>query len=528
MTPSTASAGRWRTRALRFRPRVLVFAGITLFLGAIARFYQPDTGFSSLLSIGDILNDSKVAALRQVPHHVYEGSAGYDGAYYVQLALHPALDNPELTKAIDNLPYRARRILLSWAAWVAGLGRPAGIVQAYALLNVVSWLWLAALLWRWLAPPSFPGVLRWAGVMFSHGLCMSVSHALVDGPALLLAALGVRALAQGRPLLGGAALALGGLAKETGLLAACGLTFSPRAPRTWLPAAGRAVLVASPLLLWMAYVRLRFGPAEDPGLGNFTWPLVGLVEKLGAIAGDLRGPEPAPFAWTTLAAVLGLVVQAAFFLLRWRPEDRWWRVGATFAGLLLFLSTPVWEGYPGAATRVLLPMTLAFNLLVPTGARWLPVLVAGNLGMIAAVQEFRPPVEFHTLRTDPALAGAVQVRPGPGWHGPETLDGHRWRWSAGRAEVRVRNESAGEIQLSFRAQAHPAEGERSLRVTLGERLLWGGPLAARGGTEVRFGIPVPPGESILVFSTDRPAQRMGTDPRPLAFRLSDVQLVAVP
>lgn len=528
MTASAGSGRRWSSRLLRFRPRVLVIAGIALFLGAVARFHQPGTGFSSLLSIGDILNDSKVTALRQVPHHVYEGSAGYDGAYYVQLALHPALDNPELTKAIDNLPYRARRILLSWTAWLAGLGRPAWIVQAYALLNVASWLALAVLLWRWLVPPTFSGVLRWAGVMFSHGLCMSVSHALVDGPALLLAALGVRALAHGRPVLGGAALALGGLAKETGLLAASGLTFSPRAPRTWWPAAGQALLVALPLLLWMAYVRLRFGPAEDPGLGNFTLPLAGLAEKLGAIAGDLRGPEPAPLAWTTLAAVVGLVVQAAFFLLRWRPEERWWRVGATFAGLLLFLSTPVWEGYPGAATRVLLPMTLAFNLLVPAGARWLPVLVAGNLGMIAAVQEFRAPVEFHTLRTDPVLAGAVQVRPGPGWHGPEALDGHRWRWTAGRAELRVSNDSAGAIQLSFRAQAHPAEGERSLRVTLGERLLWGGPLAVRGATEVRFGATLPPGESILVFSTDRPAQRMGSDPRALAFRLSDVELLAAP
>lgn len=528
MTPPVRAPRRWFPRSFRFRPRVLVVAGIALFLFAVARFHQPGTGFSSLLSIGDILNDSKVAALRQVPHHVYEGSAGYDGAYYVQLALHPALDNPELLKAIDNLPYRARRILLSWVAWAAGLGRPAWIVQAYALLNVASWLVLAVLLWRWLAPPTFTGVLRWTGVMFSHGLCMSVSHALVDGPALLLAALGVRALAQGRPFLGGTALALGGLAKETSLLVVSGLSCSPRKPRTWVPAAGQALLVVLPLLLWMAYVRQRFGPAEDPGLGNFTLPLAGLAEKFGAILEDLRGPEPAPLAWTSLATVLGLVVQAGFFLLRWRPEDRWWRVGATFAVLLLFLATPVWEGYPGAATRVLLPMTLAFNLLVPAGARWLPVLLAGNLGIIAAVQEFRPPVEFHTLRTDPVLAGAVQARPGPGWHGPETLDGHRWRWTAGRAELRVRNDSSGEIRLSFRAQAHPVEGERALRVTLGERLLWGGSLAGRGATEVQFGTALPPGESILVFSTNRPAQRKGTDPRELAFRLSDIELVAVP
>jgi hypothetical protein len=528
VTPPASSAGSWIARTFRVRPRVLIVAGIALFLGAVARFHQPGTGFSSLLSIGDILNESKVSALRQVSHHVYEGSAGYDGAYYVQLALYPALDNPELTKAIDNLPYRARRILLSWVAWAAGLGRPAWIVQAYALLNVASWLALAVLLWRWLAPPTFAGVLRWAGVMFSHGLCMSVSHALVDGPALLLAALGVRALAHGRPVLGGTALALGGLAKETSLLAASGLSFSPRAPRTWLPAAGQAVLVALPLVLWMGYVRLRFGPAEDPGMGNFTLPLAGLAEKLAHLVRELRGAESTPLAWTTLAAVLGLVAQAAFFLLRWRPEERWWRVGATFAVMMLFLATPVWEGYPGAATRVLLPMTLAFNLLVPAGARWLPLLVAGNLGVIAAVQEFRPPVEFHTLRADRVLDGAVHVRPGPGWHGPETLDGHRWRWTAGRAELRVRNDSAGEIRLSFQAHAHPVEGERALRVTLGERLLWGGQLAVRGATELRFGAVLPPGESVLVFATDLPPQRKGSDPRALAFRLSDVELIATP
>ena len=135
---------------------------------------------------------------------------------------------------------------------------------------------------------------------------------------------------------------------------------------------------------------------------------------------------------------------------------------------------------------------------------------------------------YAQLRADPVLEGSVHARPGAGWHGPETLEGHRWRWTAGRAELRVRNDSAGEIRLSFRAQAHPVEGERALRVTLGERLLWGGPLAVRGATEVRFGTALPPGESILVFSTDLPAQRKGTDPRALAFRLSDVELLATP
>ena len=126
------------------------------------------------------------------PHFTYERSAGYDGAYYVQLAMHPTLDNPELEKSIDNLPYRARRMLFCWAAWLLGLGQPAWIIQAHALLNVLCWLGLAILLLHWFPPASAGDVLRWFGVMFSHGVCMSVRHSLVDAPSLLLLALAVR------------------------------------------------------------------------------------------------------------------------------------------------------------------------------------------------------------------------------------------------------------------------------------------------------------------------------------------------
>ena len=124
-------------RFLADRVRVAFVASVLVFLWGVTQFYERDTGFSSLISIGDLLSATKVTALKNSPHYVYEGSPGYDGAYYVQLALHPTLDNPELTKAIDNLPYRAKRILFCWTAWALGLGQPAWIIQAHALLNVV-------------------------------------------------------------------------------------------------------------------------------------------------------------------------------------------------------------------------------------------------------------------------------------------------------------------------------------------------------------------------------------------------------
>src|ERR1035437_1532996 len=138
MSAVAASPGR---RPLVGSVRAAYAACVILFGWAVTQFYAPATGFTSLISVGDGINVRRVTQLREVPHFVYENSAGYDGAYYVQLALNPTLQNPELTTAIDNLPYRARRILFCWVAWLAGLGRPEWIVQAHALPNVASRLW---------------------------------------------------------------------------------------------------------------------------------------------------------------------------------------------------------------------------------------------------------------------------------------------------------------------------------------------------------------------------------------------------
>ena len=72
-------------------------------------------------------------------------------------------------------------------------------------------------------------------------------------------------------------------------------------------------------------------------------------------------------AWATLAATFSLVVQAVFFVVHRRAAEPWWRVGAIYMGLMVCLGPSVWAGFPGAATRVLLPLTLAFNVLAVRG-----------------------------------------------------------------------------------------------------------------------------------------------------------------
>jgi hypothetical protein len=71
-------------------------------------------------------------------------------------------------------------------------------------------------------------------------------------------------------------------------------------------------LVALPLAAWMTYVRVKFGPAEDPGLGNFTYPLAGYWERLSLAWREARGPEEGAIYWATFATVGALAVQALF------------------------------------------------------------------------------------------------------------------------------------------------------------------------------------------------------------------------
>lgn len=519
---STAGRPIWRSVAVGL---------LLLFVLALARFLAPGLGFTSLLSIGAKLGKTTVPALAAVPHHVYEDSHGYDGAYYVQIALDPLLRSAELPGAIDNLHYRAKRILMSWVAWTLGAGQPAWVVHVFPLLNIACWIALAFLLWRWLPPDNPQNLLRWAGVLFSHGACMSVRHSLVDLPSLLAVAVAVAWWERRRTAGAKVALAAAVLTKETSVLA--GLLFA--APpaigrRWWLGNAAALAVIVAPLALWMTYLHVRFGAPPSPGFNNFTLPLAGWVGKWREIHDGVRQDGWLPLHATTLLAVVALTVQAAFLLARWRPGEVWWRVGLGSAVLFLFISQPVWEGHPGAATRVLLPMTLAFNLLVPRGRAWLAVLVAGNLSVFASVAEFKPPVrDFLTVEGEPALVAGVELRRGDGWHQAES-DLHRaWRWARQRAVLRVDNRTGAAIELRLAAEF---SGLRPCRLVVrapdGDAV-FDEALAVRGRRGESAPFVVPPGPAEIVFASDRPETRLPNgDPRAMSFSVGDLRITVAP
>lgn len=506
-----------------------------LFAWNAAFFYLPGQGFTYLIQFGDKLHAIYMPRLKAVSHYEMPNSMGYDSQYYAEIALHPVPSDPELKSAVDGLPYRARRILFPAVAWVAGGGEPSRVLNAFALENMVCWFLLAALLLRWLPPVSWGNCLRWAAILFSFGLTFSVARALLDGPSLFLIAASMALIESNRPWLGALLLGITGLGKETNVLAGAAMRLPEDGrPRTWMSWLGRAALVVLPLLLWMLCLRFWVGRGEDLGdARNFAPPFKALAEKMQQSVSQLLAEGTPSLARFDLLVVAGLLAQFFFFAFRIRWRDPWWRLGAAYAVLMVFLGDAVWENYPSAAARVLLPMTLAFNLLVPKGRWWALLLVVGNLGIIGSSDIFKPPGRESYIVSGPS---ALRINPTDGrsveavysettwWH-PERSRWEFWRWAKGDATITLHNPQPFTLAAHVHFRARSAD-EREARVLLGGKVLWHAILPPKQNIEASLGqLELPPGDTVLSFTSDRQAAFPGNnDPRRLSFSVRDFEI----
>lgn len=501
--------------------RVALLLGFAWLAG---RFWHPYYGFTRFLQLDEQSAALTVPELRGAPLFTY--ADGYDGHYYAQLAARPLADDSALQTSVDNLSYRARRILLSWLAWAAGGGDALAAVRAYAWLNVALWFSLAALLWRIFPATGGRETIAWAGILFSAGVLHNVRLALTDLLAVLLIT-GAVVLAERRRLgRAGVLLGLAGLTRETALLGTvAGIPTERWEWRVLLRRLGWAIACAVPLWLWIQYLAARLG-WQEPGLGNLTLPLTGWLWKTAEV-GRLWQSEPDRWlAASTLLAHVGLTVQAGWLLVRWRWQDAWWRVGAAFAALMLTLGVAVWEGHPGAATRVLLPMAVAFNIVALRQRAHLGWVLAGNLtvwsGVLALWQVPERPAEISTGRT----TGAAYVAAvGDGWHPIERAGGSAWAWSpqGGEIEIRVwpRADETVRVRLELRGI-----GARPFVVTQDERPLAQGEATLRNQPILVENVRLTNGTARLRVHSPAAPQResASADARDLGLALSRVSL----
>lgn len=364
-------------------------AVIAVFLALVAARWDARTGFTSLLHFSEGYAARRIAPLRDLPLATMPAGNGYDGQFYAQLAVAPGLRDPGLATALDAPAYRARRILPAWTAWLLGLGRPWLVVNVFALLNVGCWLALAWLLPRWLPGKDLRSFAAWACCLLGLGCLDSVRLSLTDLPAALLLAVGICAIETGRRRSAVLAFAGAALTKETSLLA-CGVFGDSTArPSPWRNALVCTATAAVPLVLWSFYVGSVFGFSTGLGEGNFDWPGLAWTRHLrecgrSLLAGDFDGR----YSFGLLAA-LSLAWQAVWIWRHPEPRNPWWRIGAVYALLLPLLGDGVWHGY-WAALRAMLPLTLAYTLLIRNERRFWLLLLPGHATLPHALWRFLP------------------------------------------------------------------------------------------------------------------------------------------
>jgi hypothetical protein len=197
---------------------------------------------------------------------------------------------------------------------------------------------------------------------------------------------------------------------------------------------------------------------------------------------------------------------------------------------MVVLGDAVWEGYPGAASRVLLPMQLAFNVLVPAGRGWRIVLVLGNLTLLSAPAALQAPSgEGFVLRGPDRLVWSatgqtVTVDYASEWYSVENNNDGYWCWAAGNAAITMRNPHPTPLLVRLRFSLSSL-GRRVIRVRVNGVEGWQGEASDKNFVSVALSeVVLRPGENQLEFLTDTPPGHVSTDPRPLAFSLHNLRV----
>ena len=142
-------------------------------------------------------------------------------------------------------------------------------------------------------------------------------------------------------------------------------------------------------MVWIDYVQSIYWTANPAaGAGQITVPLAAYARKWSLLFEGIRAEGVVSTSGLTLSMVAALTVQAIFVIWARMWSEPWWRVAAGYAVLMTLVDWAVWEGHPGAITRVVLPLTFGFNILLakrqPRGF-WL-WFALGNLNLVPVIQ----------------------------------------------------------------------------------------------------------------------------------------------
>jgi hypothetical protein len=379
---------------LRRKSWIISVVAVLFFLGTPALWFcleiQKPLRLERMLFFGSLQEAKSLPEIRQMdlPR---DSLSGYDAQFYAQLAFDPTLRNPDLIQAIDNPGYRAKRILMPVFTYVTSFGDPVLRLKIMAWINPVCWLLLIVGL-SWVTRlQSWRDFACVAVCACGSGVLFSALRALTDLPSAILSFYGAALAGTGGAFL----LSLSILTKET----ACCTLLAAWKGRFWdwnnlLAATLKVFFILLLPFVWWVYVVWVFGSQNSAGWGNFSFPFISAFRAL--ISGYFSFVETIRWVsfhemWTPVSIIL----QAVYLIVNWKrlQEKVFWRMGIGFAVLALVLGPAVWAE-ASAVCRVVIPLTLSFNLLIREEK--LPVfsalLVLGNIGLLAEWAE----ITLHT------------------------------------------------------------------------------------------------------------------------------------
>lgn len=252
----------------RSRPAWVVVA-VTLALAAVWPLtWAVSNGHTDALLGAGVEGPSRERIEQDIPDLAHLEGIGHDGQQFYVVARHP-FDPAAAGDAVDTAAYRYRRILFPLLA--RGLSPTGGraTIAAFFALSMAG-VALGALALRSLGGPRWLPLTAALSPAAVTSLNLSLSDAL--GAGLALAA--VAAATRRRFALAVALATSAALTRETFLLVAVALAFTPGTSRRWRAAA--VAVPAAAVAAWTAFLALRLdSPATEDGAAQLAVPFTG-------------------------------------------------------------------------------------------------------------------------------------------------------------------------------------------------------------------------------------------------------------
>jgi hypothetical protein len=143
--------------------------------------------------------------------------------------------------------------------------------------------------------------------------------------------------------------------------------------------------IIAPFICWSGYVSTVFGGNIVEQSHSVGGPLIGLIEHV-YYTGKVLLTHLTKQSIFVFLAPLSLIVEALYVMIRPRLDSAYWRMGIGFALLYFVLAEPAFIEQ-GGYTRIVLPLTVAFNLLLIQYEKryFIGWFCAGNVGLTVGI-----------------------------------------------------------------------------------------------------------------------------------------------